>query len=81
MWQELLRLDRVGIDDRFLELGGDSLLASRIRTRTREQWAVEISQREMLVRATPAQIAQLLRERVGSAATRAFPPVTPQARP
>jgi amino acid adenylation domain-containing protein len=77
MWQELLGLDRVGIDDHFLELGGDSLLASRLRARTREQWGVEIGQREMLVRATPTEIAQLLRERAGRVATRVFPPVTP----
>jgi amino acid adenylation domain-containing protein len=77
LWQELLGLDRVGVDDHFLELGGDSLLASRFRARTRERWGVEIDPQEMLVRATPGEIAQLLRARAGRPATRAFPPVIP----
>lgn len=77
LWQELLGLDRVSVDDNFLELGGDSLLASRVRARIREQLGVEISLREMAVRATPAQIAQLLRERPHGRTARAFPPVKP----
>lgn len=80
LWQELLGVARVGVDDHFLELGGDSLLASRFRARIRERWGVDIDPQEMLVRATPAAIAQLLRERAGRGATRVFPPVLPGAR-
>ncbi|HEX2164151.1 MAG TPA: phosphopantetheine-binding protein, partial [Thermoanaerobaculia bacterium] len=35
VWQELLGIERIGVHDSFLDLGGDSLLASRLATRLR----------------------------------------------
>lgn len=35
VWREVLQLDAVGLDDDFLELGGDSLSAARVVTRVR----------------------------------------------
>ena len=43
IWQELLGIERVGIDDNYFELGGDSLLATQIIYRIREKFKVEIS--------------------------------------
>lgn len=36
IWQELLGLDRVGVDDNFFELGGDSIVAIHIIARANE---------------------------------------------
>ena len=36
IWSEVLRLDRVGVDDNFYDLGGDSISAIRISARARK---------------------------------------------
>jgi NAD(P)-dependent dehydrogenase (short-subunit alcohol dehydrogenase family)/acyl carrier protein len=41
IWQELLGIKRIGIDDDYFELGGDSLLAAQIIFRLRENFEME----------------------------------------
>jgi amino acid adenylation domain-containing protein len=57
LWADVLRIDRVGVDDDFLELGGHSLLASQIAARVRERFHVEIAPRALLVAPTVAEMA------------------------
>jgi acyl carrier protein len=42
IWQELLGIDRVGVDDHFFDLGGHSLLATRLMARVRDVLGVNI---------------------------------------
>ncbi len=42
MWAEVLEIDRVGRHDRFLELGGSSLLAVEVKNRVHEAFEVEV---------------------------------------
>ncbi|WP_406447280.1 non-ribosomal peptide synthetase [Streptomyces sp. NBC_00876] len=42
VWEELLDTRGVGRDHGFFELGGQSLLATRMTARVREQWGVEL---------------------------------------
>ncbi len=42
VWQEVLKVDRVGIQDDFFELGGHSLLATTVITRLRKVLEMEI---------------------------------------
>jgi len=43
IWREVLRLERVGIDDDFFDLGGDSLLATQIISRVLQMTGLEFS--------------------------------------
>jgi acyl carrier protein len=42
IWQEVLGVDRVGIDDDFFDLGGHSLLAVKMLARVQEQFGVDL---------------------------------------
>jgi amino acid adenylation domain-containing protein len=42
IWQELLGLDRVGVNDNFFDLGGHSLLATQVMTRLRDSLGVDL---------------------------------------
>ncbi|NJL35423.1 MAG: methyltransferase [Leptolyngbyaceae cyanobacterium SM1_4_3] len=57
LWQELLRCDRVGIDDNFFERGGDSLLATQMMTRIRQMFCVEVPLRTLFQSPTVAALA------------------------
>jgi len=41
IWAQVLGLERVGIHDSFLDLGGDSMLATQVFARVREEFDVE----------------------------------------
>jgi NADP-dependent 3-hydroxy acid dehydrogenase YdfG len=43
MWQDLLAIDRVGINDNFFELGGNSALVPSVISRIRNAYAVTLS--------------------------------------
>ena len=57
LWQEILRLARVGIDDNFFQIGGHSLLASRFVSAAREAFAVEIPMRVIFDKPTIRELA------------------------
>jgi tyrocidine synthetase-3 len=42
IWQELLKIEKIGITDDFFELGGDSLLANQCIARVRKELQVEV---------------------------------------
>ena len=41
-WRDILRCARVGVLDRFLDMGGDSLLAARLVSRMRDRYGVDM---------------------------------------
>jgi non-ribosomal peptide synthetase component F/acyl carrier protein len=60
MLTELLAADRVGIYDSFFDLGGFSLLATRLASRIREMFEVELSLRDVFESPTVDQLAQTI---------------------
>jgi acyl carrier protein len=60
IWQNLLGLKQVGIEDDFFELGGHSLLAIQYLSRLRQNFQVEIPMRSFFERPTVAGQAEII---------------------
>jgi amino acid adenylation domain-containing protein len=60
IWAEVLGLDRVGIQDNFLELGGNSLLAAQVISRVISILQVEIPLRSLVESPTVADMAMVI---------------------
>lgn len=60
LWAEVLDLPQVGTDVRFLDVGGDSMLATRLLARVREALDLEVSMVEFFDRPTVTAQATLI---------------------
>ncbi|MDB9343170.1 amino acid adenylation domain-containing protein [Nodularia spumigena CS-586/05] len=60
IWEEVLNINNIGIHDNFLDLGGNSLLATQVISRIRQTFRVEISLKSFLKIPTIAKIRQEL---------------------
>lgn len=60
IWMGVLQLGRIGINDRFLDLGGDSLRAAQILGRTVTSFGIELSVSDLIRSETIAQMAELI---------------------
>ncbi|HEX2077660.1 MAG TPA: amino acid adenylation domain-containing protein [Longimicrobium sp.] len=56
IWAEVLRLDRVGVEDSFFELGGDSILSLQVVARARRA-GLEVTPRQIFEHPTVASLA------------------------
>ncbi|HEY0730187.1 MAG TPA: SDR family NAD(P)-dependent oxidoreductase, partial [Pyrinomonadaceae bacterium] len=63
-WQELLGIERVGINDNFFELGGHSLLATMVLSRLRKEFGVELLLRSFFESPTVSGLALIIAQRV-----------------
>nr|WP_162562064.1 non-ribosomal peptide synthetase [Salinispora mooreana] len=76
LFAEVLGLERVGVDDRFFDLGGDSLLSMRLVGRIRTELGIEVPIRSIFDGSTPAEVASRL-----SPQLRLRPALRPEKRP
>ncbi len=60
IWADLLKVDRVGINDSFFDLGGHSLLAIKTVSRIRDAFEVDLPAQILFENSTIAEIANLL---------------------
>jgi amino acid adenylation domain-containing protein len=60
IWADVLRLDKVSIDDNFFDLGGHSLLATQVVTRLKMLFPNEIALRQLFEFPTIAELAAVI---------------------
>jgi thioesterase domain-containing protein len=79
LFAEVFKLDRVGVNDDFFDLGGDSLIAEVFSMRMREMTGREFKVSSLVENGSPRQIAALLRRQAGE--VRLTPRATEPLRP
>ncbi len=62
MWQDLLRIDHIGIQDSFFELGGESLIAVQLLSQIRTVFKREVSPAEFFAIPTVAGLSNILHD-------------------
>ncbi|HIY40206.1 MAG TPA: hypothetical protein H9836_03625, partial [Candidatus Nocardiopsis merdipullorum] len=61
IWESVLDVERVGVQDDFFELGGDSLVAIRLTTEVRSAFGVSLGLADQLAARTVEQVAEMVR--------------------
>jgi acyl carrier protein len=67
LWQEILKLESISIDERFLDLGGDSILAGRITARLCALYSSELPMSVLFATPTIAAVAEMIEQRTAAA--------------
>lgn len=57
VWQSVLGVDRLGVEDSFFDLGGDSLLGIRLLGQIRDRWNIDLSMTSLFDHPTVAGAA------------------------
>ena len=66
VWREVLSMDRVGVEDDYHDLGGDSLHASIIFMMIEERFRIALPIAKLAQASTVAQLAQVIDEAVAT---------------
>jgi amino acid adenylation domain-containing protein len=60
LWQELLQIPKVGVEDNFFALGGHSLLATQLQVRVRETFQFNLPLRRIMESPTIAAVGRII---------------------
>ncbi|MGW1767931.1 phosphopantetheine-binding protein [Streptomyces sp. NPDC002073] len=62
LWGEFLADGKVGVEDDFFVLGGNSLTGIKIIERVAQDYGVQLSVRDFYLAQTPARVAELIEQ-------------------
>ena len=62
IWCDVLQLESVGVENHFLDVGGQSILAAQILVRMRAEFQTDLTQRKIFEATTIAKQAQVIAE-------------------
>jgi acyl transferase domain-containing protein/SAM-dependent methyltransferase len=62
VWEEILGVDGLGVNDDFFEVGGESLIATQLATRIRDIYGVHLSLKSLFAEPTIAGVCRLIEE-------------------
>jgi amino acid adenylation domain-containing protein len=71
IWEQVLEIGRVGVEDHFFDLGGHSLHATQLASRASETFSVRVRTRDLFDRPTVAALAQRIADLGGGTAVNA----------
>jgi amino acid adenylation domain-containing protein len=80
IWEEVLGLPEVGMDESFFDLGGHSLLATQVVARVRRSWGIELPLRALFELPTVARLAAHLVALAAGGQADTAPPITARQR-
>jgi len=80
IWSEILSLDSVGIHDNFFEIGGHSLIATRIVSRLRRIFNIELSVRRIFESPTISELSTCVQSTRNRDDIPVIPSITPISR-
>ena len=60
IWAEILGIDGIGIHDNFMELGGDSLISTRIISKVRDKMGITLTFNDVFNSVTIAEMAEVI---------------------
>ena len=80
IWAQLLRRERIAVDDDFFALGGHSLLATQVVSRLRHAFGIDLELRYVFEATTLADLARTVDDALRAGAGLDAPPIRPVAR-
>ena len=80
IWSEVLAVDRVSVNDRFFDLGGQSMLAVQVISRVRDRLQVDIPVQSLFADTTAASLAAAIEAARARGAVADLPPLAPVPR-
>ncbi len=66
LWKNVLKIDTIGVNHEFFELGGDSIKATRLLYLVKQKWRIEIGFKDIFLNSTIRRLADLIGNRVTS---------------